>query len=77
MRSRDPANRPPRADDRFAHKQQRVATGPGVALRSSGIAGSRDRLVAICCAQHMATYGALRTMLPMVQSGKDIWLLAC
>ena len=36
-----------------------------VALRSSGIPGARDRLVAICCAQHMATYGALRTMLRM------------
>jgi len=32
-RSRDPANRPPRADDRFVPKQQPATTGPGVALR--------------------------------------------
>jgi hypothetical protein len=31
MRSRDPANRPPMADDRFARKQQPAATRPGVA----------------------------------------------
>ncbi len=31
MRSRDHANRPPRADDRFARKQQPAATDPRVA----------------------------------------------
>ena len=29
-----------------------------------------QRLVAICCAQHMATYGALRNMLPSVECGR-------
>jgi hypothetical protein len=33
-RSRDPANRAPRADDRFAPKQPSAATGPGVAKAS-------------------------------------------
>jgi hypothetical protein len=33
MRSRNPGNRPPRADDRSARKQEPAATGPGVAKR--------------------------------------------
>jgi hypothetical protein len=33
MRSREPANRPSGADDRFAPKQQPATTGPGVAFR--------------------------------------------
>jgi integrase len=32
-RSRDPANRPPRADNRVVPKQQPATTGPGVAMR--------------------------------------------
>lgn len=34
-----------------------------MAKHLSGIAGAHDPLVAICCAQHVATYGAPRSML--------------
>ena len=36
MRSRDPANRPPKADDRSARRQQAATTGPDVAKLQPG-----------------------------------------
>ena len=41
MRSRDPADRPPRADDRSVRKQQPAVTGPGRGEAIAALAGAR------------------------------------
>ena len=48
---------------RILTKQQAAPTARCVAKGSPGVADPRDRDVAICGMQHMATYGAPRSML--------------
>jgi hypothetical protein len=71
-RSRDPANRPPRADDHFVPNQQPATTGPGVALRKRAPRRPQRKADAeqSCSQRRTATIGVIQ-MSPKRKPARD------